>query len=97
MSSHMLRLEPIIGLEIHIQLKTKTKMFCGCPTHDSAVGPNQNICPICLGHPGVLPVTNSQAVRAGILVGLALIIFIPIFQNPIKFPNSIYLLPNMVF
>ena len=63
---------PVIGLEIHVQLKTQTKMFCGCKTHDSAVTPNTNICPICMGHPGVLPVTNEQAVRYGILMGLAL-------------------------
>ncbi len=64
--------EPVIGLEIHIQLKTKTKMFCGCPTHDSAVAPNEHVCPICLGHPGVLPVVNETAVRYGVLMGLAL-------------------------
>ncbi|KKR04551.1 MAG: aspartyl/glutamyl-tRNA amidotransferase subunit B [Candidatus Uhrbacteria bacterium GW2011_GWF2_39_13] len=64
--------EPVIGLEIHIQLKTKTKMFCGCPTHDTAVKPNEHICPICLGHPGVLPVVNEQAIHSGILMGLAL-------------------------
>jgi aspartyl-tRNA(Asn)/glutamyl-tRNA(Gln) amidotransferase subunit B len=65
-------LEPVIGLEIHIQLKTKTKMFCSCPTHDSAVSPNQNICPICMGHPGTLPVPNKEAVRFGLLMGHAL-------------------------
>jgi aspartyl-tRNA(Asn)/glutamyl-tRNA(Gln) amidotransferase subunit B len=64
--------EAVIGLEIHIQLKTKTKMFCGCPTHDTAVAPNQHVCPICLGHPGVLPVVNEQAIRYGTLIGLAL-------------------------
>ncbi len=64
--------EPVIGLEIHVQLKTKTKMFCGCPTHDSAVTPNEQVCPICLGHPGVLPVVNGTAVRYGVLMGLAL-------------------------
>lgn len=67
-----MRLEPVIGLEIHIQLKTKSKMFCGCATHDSAVAPNTNICPVCLGHPGSLPVPNEQAVRWAILTGLAL-------------------------
>ncbi len=67
-----MNLEPVIGLEIHIQLKTKTKMFCGCSTHDSAVAPNTHVCPICLGHPGVLPVPNEQAIHYGILVGLAL-------------------------
>jgi aspartyl-tRNA(Asn)/glutamyl-tRNA(Gln) amidotransferase subunit B len=65
-------LEPVIGLEIHIQLKTKTKMFCPCPTHDSAVSPNQNICPTCMGHPGTLPVPNKEAVRFGLLMGHAL-------------------------
>jgi len=64
--------EPVIGLEIHVQLKTKTKMFCGCPTHDTAVAPNTHVCPICLGQPGVLPVVNAQAVRYGMLMGLAL-------------------------
>ncbi len=67
-----MKYEPIIGLEIHVQLKTKTKMFCGCPTHDSAVAPNTNVCPICLGHPGVLPVPNVQAIRYGVRMGLAL-------------------------
>ncbi|NQV90292.1 Asp-tRNA(Asn)/Glu-tRNA(Gln) amidotransferase subunit GatB [Candidatus Uhrbacteria bacterium] len=64
--------EPVIGLEIHVQLKTKSKMFCSCPTHDSAVAPNTHVCPICLGQPGVLPVVNGQAVRYGVLMGLAL-------------------------
>jgi aspartyl-tRNA(Asn)/glutamyl-tRNA(Gln) amidotransferase subunit B len=65
-------LEAVIGLEIHIQLKTKTKMFCGCKTHTTAVAPNTNICPICLGHPGTLPVPNKEAIKAGVLIGLAL-------------------------
>jgi aspartyl-tRNA(Asn)/glutamyl-tRNA(Gln) amidotransferase subunit B len=64
--------EPIVGLEIHVQLKTKTKMFCGCPAHETAVAPNTNVCPICMGHPGTLPVPNEQAIRSGVLVGLAL-------------------------
>ncbi len=65
-------LEPVIGLEIHLQLKTKTKMFCGCSAHDQGAAPNSNICPVCMGHPGVLPVPNAQAVRMGIMLGLAL-------------------------
>jgi len=65
-------LEPVIGLEIHIQLKTKSKMFCACAAHETSVSPNTNVCPICLGHPGTLPVPNEQALRWGILVGLAL-------------------------
>ena len=64
---------PIIGLEIHIQLKTESKMFCGCPTSVEAhTAPNTNICPICLGHPGVLPVPNAQAMRFAALFGLAI-------------------------
>lgn len=65
-------LEPVIGLEIHVQLKTRTKMFCGCPAHDQGVAPNTNVCDVCLGHPGTLPVPNGQAVRFGVRMGLAL-------------------------
>ncbi len=63
--------EPVIGLEIHVQLSTRTKMFCGC---ELSFGdpPNTHTCPICLAHPGALPVTNLEAVRLGILAGLAL-------------------------
>ncbi|MCH8049574.1 Asp-tRNA(Asn)/Glu-tRNA(Gln) amidotransferase subunit GatB, partial [Patescibacteria group bacterium] len=67
-----MNLQPVIGLETHVQLKTKSKMFCGCSTHAENVAPNTNICPICLGHPGVLPVPNEQAIRWSILLGLAL-------------------------
>ncbi|HSI30625.1 MAG TPA: Asp-tRNA(Asn)/Glu-tRNA(Gln) amidotransferase subunit GatB [Miltoncostaeaceae bacterium] len=61
----------MIGLEIHVQLATRTKMFCGC---ELSFGdpPNTHTCPICLAHPGALPVTNLEAVRLGILAGLAL-------------------------
>jgi len=63
--------EPVIGLEIHVQLKTRTKMFCGC---ELSFGdePNIHTCPRCLGLPGALPVANSQAVHFGIMIGLAL-------------------------
>ena len=67
-----MKLQPVIGLEIHLQLKTRSKMFCSCPTHDQAIAPNTHICPICMGHPGTLPVPNQETVRAGILMGLAL-------------------------
>jgi aspartyl-tRNA(Asn)/glutamyl-tRNA(Gln) amidotransferase subunit B len=63
--------ETVIGLEMHVQLATKTKMFCGC-TPSFGDEPNTHTCPVCLAHPGVLPVTNGEAVRLGILVGLAL-------------------------
>jgi len=53
--------EVIIGLEIHVQLKTKSKMFCGCKNDPNETRPNLNVCPVCLGHPGTLPVINQKA------------------------------------
>jgi aspartyl-tRNA(Asn)/glutamyl-tRNA(Gln) amidotransferase subunit B len=63
--------EPVIGLEIHVQLATRTKMFCGCELSFGAE-PNTKTCPVCLAHPGVLPVTNAEAVHFGLMIGLAL-------------------------
>jgi aspartyl-tRNA(Asn)/glutamyl-tRNA(Gln) amidotransferase subunit B len=63
--------EPVIGLEIHCQLKTRTKMFCSCEL-SFGEEPNTHICPVCLGHPGSLPVTNAKAVDYGLQIGLAL-------------------------
>ena len=65
------QLEPVIGLEIHVQLRTRTKMFCGCAL-SFGEEPNTHTCPVCLGHPGTLPVVNEQAVRHGLVIGLAL-------------------------
>jgi aspartyl-tRNA(Asn)/glutamyl-tRNA(Gln) amidotransferase subunit B len=67
----MPELEAVIGLEIHVQLATKTKMFCGC---ELSFGdePNVHTCPVCLAHPGVLPVPNEQAIRYALQIGLAL-------------------------
>lgn len=63
---------PTIGLEIHVELKTKTKMFCGCKNDSLETKPNINVCPICLGHPGTLPVPNIEAVKSVLKLGLAL-------------------------
>lgn len=63
---------PTIGLEIHAELKTKTKMFCACPNEPDEKHPNRNVCPVCLGHPGTLPVANQEAVLTVVKLGLAL-------------------------
>jgi aspartyl-tRNA(Asn)/glutamyl-tRNA(Gln) amidotransferase subunit B len=63
--------EPVIGLEVHVQLATRTKIFCGCPTSFGAP-PNTNVCPVCLGLPGALPVLSRQAVEMAIQASLAL-------------------------
>ena len=65
------RYEPVIGLETHVELGTRTKMFCGCPT-DFGAEPNTQVCPVCLGLPGSLPVANRAAIEATIRIGLVL-------------------------
>ena len=62
--------EAVIGLEVHAQLLTNTKIFCGCSTKFNSA-PNTNVCPVCLGHPGVLPVMNKKVVEFTVLMGLA--------------------------
>jgi len=69
--SALSRYEPVIALEVHAELATKTKMFCGCPAAFGAEA-NTQVCPICLGHPGVLPVLNRRAVEFGVRAALAL-------------------------
>jgi aspartyl-tRNA(Asn)/glutamyl-tRNA(Gln) amidotransferase subunit B len=63
--------ETVIGLECHVELATATKMFCGCPNVFGAP-PNTNVCPVCLGHPGTLPVPNAAAIEYTVRIGLAL-------------------------
>jgi aspartyl-tRNA(Asn)/glutamyl-tRNA(Gln) amidotransferase subunit B len=65
------RFDPTFGLEVHVELNTASKMFCGCPTEFGAE-PNTQVCPVCLGLPGAMPVVNAKAVESAIRIGLAL-------------------------
>ncbi len=84
-------LQPIIGLEIHVQLKTKSKMFCGCDNRDDQA-PNTAICPVCLGHPGTLPLANRQAIAWTVKTALALNGEIPPHA---KFDRKNYFYPDL--
>jgi aspartyl-tRNA(Asn)/glutamyl-tRNA(Gln) amidotransferase subunit B len=63
--------EAVIGIETHVQLRTESKAFCGCPNQYGAAA-NRHVCPVCSGQPGALPTLNAEAVRLGVLAGLAL-------------------------
>ena len=77
----MNKYETVIGLEVHAELKTQTKMFCDSLNDPDEKHPNINVCPICMGHPGTLPVINKKAVESVIKVGLALGSEIPEFSK----------------
>jgi aspartyl-tRNA(Asn)/glutamyl-tRNA(Gln) amidotransferase subunit B len=85
--------EAVIGLECHVQLATRSKMFCGCPTDYAGSPPNTHVCPICLGMPGVLPVINRTAVEYTLMTGLALNARIP---EATKFDRKNYPYPDLV-
>jgi aspartyl-tRNA(Asn)/glutamyl-tRNA(Gln) amidotransferase subunit B len=83
--------EPVIGLEMHVQLKTRSKMWCGC-ANEFGAEPNTHVCPVCLGMPGVLPVANEAALRLTILTGYLLNCSIP---PRAKFDRKNYFYPDM--
>lgn len=83
--------ETVIGLEVHVQLRTCSKMFCGCATEFGAA-PNTQVCPVCLGYPGSLPVMNEEAVRKTVLAGLLLGCEIARFS---KWDRKNYFYPDM--
>ena len=83
--------EPVIGLEVHVQLNTESKIFCSCPTKFGSE-PNTQTCPVCLGLPGVLPVLNGEVLRKGVLAGLALNSGISPYS---KFDRKNYFYPDL--
>jgi aspartyl-tRNA(Asn)/glutamyl-tRNA(Gln) amidotransferase subunit B len=83
--------EAVIGLETHVQLKTNSKMWCSCANAFGAE-PNTNVCPVCLGLPGVLPVANEEALRLTVLTGKLLNCVIPASA---KFDRKNYFYPDM--
>lgn len=89
-----MELEAIIGLEIHAQIATKTKMYCSCDNEAFGAEPNSRICPICTGHPGVLPVPNKKALELGVKAALALGCEIPEHS---KFDRKNYFYPDLPY
>ena len=96
-----MKYKPTIGLEIHVELKTKSKMFCDCLNETWKIGldpessglePNKNTCPVCLAHPGTLPVINMDAVKMVIKAGLALNCKI---RDKSKFDRKQYFYPDL--
>jgi aspartyl-tRNA(Asn)/glutamyl-tRNA(Gln) amidotransferase subunit B len=85
--------ETVIGLEVHAQVLTASKMYCGCSADYASAPPNSHVCPVCLGLPGVLPVMNEAAIRKTIMTGLALNCSIPAFN---KFDRKNYMYPDLM-
>ena len=85
------KFDPVLGLEVHVELNTETKMFCGCPTTFGGQ-PNSQVCPVCLGLPGSLPVVNATAVESAMRIGLALNCSIAPWS---RFARKNYFYPDM--
>jgi aspartyl-tRNA(Asn)/glutamyl-tRNA(Gln) amidotransferase subunit B len=85
--------EIVIGLEVHTQLLTESKMFCSCSTDYASASPNTHVCPVCLGMPGVLPVINEKAIEYAVMTALALNCTIPEYT---KFDRKNYFYPDLM-
>jgi aspartyl-tRNA(Asn)/glutamyl-tRNA(Gln) amidotransferase subunit B len=84
--------EPVIGIECHVQLKTNSKLFCGCDNNARDKAPNTTVCPVCMGFPGTLPVLNEQAVKYALRLGAALNAKIP---HHTKYDRKNYFYPDL--
>ena len=93
MTTTAIRYDTVIGLEVHAQLLTQSKMFCACPSPSLRSPPNSTVCPVCFGMPGVLPVINERAVELTIMTGLALNCRIP---EDAKFDRKNYHYPDLM-